>query len=167
MTQFNERTDETLNSLERQLAETVEAKEAAERRYDALFMQVFHIFDEQVGEGVSATFICEDEFKLARQVPQMQPVINTEKLRELVMARYSDEEARKLWNRITVSTRVVLQNKLASEMKRDSGLGEAIHDAGDIIVVPTRKPSRIRQPATAKEIKNAALGRRISEEAAG
>ena len=144
--------DFELNNLERQLAEAVEDKEQAERRYDALFLQVFHVFDKEIGEGAPATFICDDEFKLARIVPQMQPVINNEKLRSLIAERYSDEEARKLWNRISVPTRVVLQNKLAQELKRDKGLDEAIHKAGDIITTPIRKPSRIRTQASAKEI---------------
>lgn len=158
--------DYELNNLEKQLAKAVADKEDADRRYDALFLQVFHIFDEEVGEGAPASFICEDEIKLARIVPQMQPVINNEKLRSLIAERYSDEEARRLWNRISVPTRVVLQNKLAQELKRDKGLDEAIHKAGDVITTPVRKPSRIRVPATAKEL-IAVLASAEEAEAAG
>src|SRR3990172_2049044 len=135
MKQFPDSTrnaDYALNNLERQLAEAVADRDKADKRYDALFEQVFHTFDEEVGENMPASFICDDEFKLARTVPQMQPVINNDKLRELIGQLYSDEEARKLWMRISVPSRVVLQNKLASEMKRNKVLDKAIMDAGDV-----------------------------------
>ena len=167
MPQFDERTDEVLNGYERQLAKAVADKEEAEKKYDALFLQVFHEFDEYVGEGTPVTFIADDGYKLARLVPVMQPVINNDKLQALIDERYSDEEARRLWLKITVPTRVVLQNKLAQAMKADSGLGAAINDAGDIIVTPVRKPSRIRKEATQKEILQARVNLVTGEEATG
>ncbi len=169
MPQFNEDADRRLEALERQLAEAVAEKEAAQTKYDTLFTQVFHEFDAEVGEDMPAQYIASDKFKLARLVPDMQPVINNELLQKLINDKYDYDTGRKIWQRITVATRVVLQNKLAQEMKRDPELGEAIALAGNIITTPVRKPSRIRKEATAKEIQAAAILSAVGEgeEAAG
>lgn len=166
MIQFNPETDTHLNSLERQLAEAVKAKEVAESRYDLLFQQVFGEFDQAVGSGVPASFVCEDGFKLGRQVPQMQPVVDNKKAEEVIMAFGSGDVGDRMWKRVTDVIRTVNQDKLAAEIRKWPVLGEALDNA-QAITVPVRKPSRIRREATKQERMRLEAGEQAEEEAAG
>lgn len=152
MPQFDDRSDGALNSLEKKLSETIDQQAKLQEKFDLFWMQIFHEFDLHAGEGVSASFVCDDGYRLARIVPEMQPVVNNDRLQQIINETFTAEEARLLWNRVTVPTRVVLQNKLAQEIKKNERLALAVHEAGDVIVTPTRKPSRSRKQATKKEM---------------
>jgi len=122
-----------LNSLERQLAEVVAEKEEAEGKYDALFLQVFHEFDQAEGVDMPASFVCDDGMKLARLVPNMQPQVDGKALEKFL----ANDEAK--WRRVTDAVRVVNQDKLAKELLKDPSFGEAVNALG-IISKPRASP---------------------------
>ena len=152
-----------LNSLERQLAETVAEKEAADQKYDALFLQVFHAFDQAGSLDAPASFVCEDGFKLARIIPQMSPQVDAEKLRAVCLDFGAGDTGARLWNRVTDAVRVVNHDKLAAEIKKYPALGESIDKSG-AVCIPQRKPSRIRKLASKQELQVLSMKQGIRED---
>ena len=122
------------DELERVLAAVVRQKDEAEDKYNALLMQVVYGFGAIPGVDTPSGFIGKDGQQLKRLFPGTSPAINIEKLRALVLDLYPPDEAERLWARITVGTRVVIGGKLAKEVRNDSGLRDAIGEAGDIVI---------------------------------
>ena len=137
---------DNLNALEYQLSVAVLAKEQAEARYNALFLQVFHEFDQTAGVDAPASFVCDDGFKLARIVPVMSPQVDAGKVLETTTSMGGT----RMWNAVTDAVRVVNQDKLAAEIKKYPLLGQMLDEAG-AITIPVRSPSRIRKLATKQE----------------
>lgn len=148
---YDSNTADNLNALEHQLGMTVLAKEQAEARYDALFLQVFHEFDITVGIDEPTSFVCADGFKLARLVPNMQPQVDAALLEQAIMEFGPGETGTRMWKRVTKVVRTVDQDALAKEILKYPALGEIIDTCG-AITKPKRQPSRIRKLASKQEL---------------
>lgn len=161
---FSREAQNQLEALERQLAKAISDKEKAEEKYDLLFTQVFSIFDQEVGEGVPASYVCEDKYKLARQIANMNPVVNAEALKRCIDELYKKDqtEAKRIWNKVTDAVRTVNQDKLAAEIKVNPKLEGAVQVSG-AIYTPERKPSRVRKLASKADLRLLAEAKEAEE----
>ena len=115
--QFDVETDANLNELEEHLASVLAQLDSSERMKDTLWQHIFEIFDSQRGANSNARFICEDEMVLAREVAKSKATVDAEKLHDALFHVFPKAEAQRMWNKITVPTRVLDQGKLAKAVE--------------------------------------------------
>lgn len=107
-----------LNALEKQLLAVAKQRDAAIEKYDALYRQAWLVFDQELGEGSAARFVCADGYVLGRQVRRQSPTFDANKLIELVKSSAETPlKAARMLTRIVVQVPTVDQAKLAEEVK--------------------------------------------------
>lgn len=110
-------TAKRLNALERQLSEQAALVAKAQAKYDALFVQVWDIFDRQQPEpGQAARFLCEDGFVLGRIVPRVTPTVDARKLIALVEQEMPGLKGKRLLSRVVEYEPRINQLQLAEEV---------------------------------------------------
>jgi len=105
-----------LNALEKQLAFRSERIKEEQEHYDALFKEVFEVFDEAIASGAPARFICEDGYVLGRIIAHMSPTVDADKLIGLIKKHLTPLKATRMIDRVMTFMPVVIQSALAQEI---------------------------------------------------
>lgn len=143
-----------LNELEAKIAASREALDAEQERYDALWRQVYHEFDGEIGEASAARFLAADGYVLARIMANVKPSIDAKKLIALLRERMPGN-ATKLISRVVVMEPVVDQSALAHEIERGALDAEVIEEA---VTRKAPQPRKYRRLASKKELASLAAG---------
>lgn len=120
------RSAKRLNALEQQLRAQQEIKDKAQAKYDALYRQVWMVFDQELGEGAPARFVCADGYVLGRQVRRQAPTVDAPKLIELVGKLLPGLKGKRLLSRAVRYEPVVDQRQLAEEIRLGRLSAEAV-----------------------------------------
>ena len=146
--QLNKKAARQLNALEDKLLVEATRLADAQQRYDQLFLQVWSIFDQEVGEGAPARFVCEDGYVLGRLVPRPTQTVDAQVLIAAVTKALSVLKGKRLLTRVLRWEPVVDQARLAEEVTLGRIDGRMVQRC---VSHKAASPRRERHPASAKD----------------
>jgi hypothetical protein len=100
--QISAKTDQMLNQLSQKITDAENLIEEGTLQRDASWVEVYDIFDEHNLTGVEARFIANDGHILYKEPRNGSDKIDEEMLRTLIFKKYEEDEARLIWNSITI-----------------------------------------------------------------
>jgi len=155
MRQMNDKAAKQLNALEKRLTAAKEKLDAAQGDYDRAFALVWAIFDQELGAGAPARFICEDGFLVGRQVPRPTQTIDAAKLIALVNQHVGGLKAKRLLGRVIRYEPVAVQKKVAEEVEKGRLDVKLVRQ---FVSEKANSPRRERHPASKQDQQSLAAG---------